>query len=98
MGDKPLREYIIKRVIDITKYIIESKNTVREAAKVFGISKSTVHKDCTERISEIDKDLCGEVSKVLQINLSERHIRGGEATKKKYLKKKIQGNKHITVS
>ena len=84
-----MKEYIIKRVIDISNYIIATKHTVREAAKVFGISKSTVHKDCTERISEIDKYICGEVYKVLQINLSERHLRGGEATKKKYLKKRI---------
>lgn len=92
MGDKPLREYIIKRVIDISNYIIETKHTVREAAKVFGISKSTVHKDCTERIFEIDKNLNNEVKKVLQTNLSERHIRGGEATKKKYLKKHLSNN------
>jgi putative DeoR family transcriptional regulator (stage III sporulation protein D) len=93
MGETLLKEYIIKRVIDISNYIIETKHTVREAAKVFGISKSTVHKDCTERAFEIDRNLFNRVKKILQINLSERHLRGGEATKKKYLKKRQLYNK-----
>lgn len=84
MGDSVLKEYIIKRVIDIANYIILTKNTVRETAKVFGVSKSTVHKDCTERIYDIDKNLYEKVKQVLDLNLSERHIRGGEATRKKY--------------
>ena len=83
-----MKEYIIRRVIDVSNYINETGFTVRETAKVFKISKSTVHKDCTERLFDIDKNLYKKVKKVLNINLSERHIRGGEATKIKYLKKK----------
>jgi putative DeoR family transcriptional regulator (stage III sporulation protein D) len=75
-------------VVDVSNYIIETGSTVRETAKVFKISKSTVHKDCTERLKEIDKYLLKEVKKVLDFNLSERHLRGGEATKKKYLKRR----------
>jgi putative DeoR family transcriptional regulator (stage III sporulation protein D) len=75
-------------VIDVSNYIIDTGKTVRETASVFKISKSTVHKDCTERLVEIDKDLFKKVKKVLNVNLSERHIRGGEATKRKYLNKK----------
>ncbi|HEY8419449.1 MAG TPA: sporulation transcriptional regulator SpoIIID [Clostridia bacterium] len=83
-----MREYIIKRALDLGYYFVENKKTVREAAKVFNISKSTVHKDITERLPEIDEDLFEQVRRVLDINLSERHIRGGLATKIKYLKSK----------
>ena len=67
------------------KYLIENKTTVRETAKKFGISKSTVHKDITEKLSMLNYELYEKVEQVLKINKSERHIRGGEATKKKYL-------------
>ena len=77
-------DYIAARVIKEAKYIIETNSTVRAAAEHFKISKSTVHKDVTERLKEIDKQLFGEVRKVLNFNLSERHIRGGMATKNKY--------------
>ena len=77
-------EYIIKRVITEGEYIVEKGATVRAAAEFFDVSKSTVHKDVTERLEEIDKDLFEEVKKVLSKNLSERHIRGGLATKNKY--------------
>ena len=77
-------EYIIKRVITEGEYIVEKGATVRAAAEFFDVSKSTVHKDVTERLEEIDKDLFEEVKKVLSKNLSERHIRGGQATKCKY--------------
>ena len=66
-------------------YLIENKATVRETAKRFGISKSTVHKDLTEKLYKINLLLYNEVMKILQTNKSERHIRGGEATKRKYL-------------
>ena len=79
-----MQEYIQKRVLEISNYIIESKSTVRQTAGVFGVSKSTVHKDVTERLIEIDKNLYGQVRDVLDKNLSERHIRGGMATKSKY--------------
>ncbi len=77
-------DYIIKRVITEGEYIVEHGATVRAAAVHFNISKSTVHKDVTERLEELDKDLYEEVKKVLSKNLSERHIRGGMATKCKY--------------
>lgn len=66
------------------EYIIEKKSTVRAAAKNFGISKSTVHKDITEKLPHINSTLYKEVKKVLETNKKERHIRGGMATKHKY--------------
>ena len=77
-------DYISERVIREAEYIIETKSTVRAAALHFNISKSTVHKDVTERLKEVDKELFKDVRKVLNTNLSERHIRGGMATKNKY--------------
>ena len=77
-------DYIAERVIKEGKYIIETNSTVRATAMYFKISKSTVHKDVTERLREIDVKLFKDVRKVLNINLSERHIRGGMATKNKY--------------
>jgi len=76
--------YIEERTVNIANYIIDKGATVRDAAKVFGISKSTIHKDMTERLPAINKALAHEVRGVLEINLSERHIRGGLATKHKY--------------
>lgn len=73
-----------KRCIEIGKYIRDTGATVRQAGSVFGISKSTVHIDVTKRLYEIDRILYEEVNKVLQENKAERHIRGGNATKKKY--------------
>ena len=66
-------------------YIIENNATVRQTAKAFGVSKSTVHKDVTERLVHINSALASEARKVLDVNKSERHIRGGLATKEKYL-------------
>ncbi|MBO7149689.1 MAG: sporulation transcriptional regulator SpoIIID [Clostridia bacterium] len=77
---------IRERVLREAEYIAETKSTVRQTAIVFHFSKSTVHKDVTERLKEIDKSLYKKVKKVLEKNLSERHIRGGEATRKKYKK------------
>lgn len=82
-----MKEYIEERAIELAHYIIEKKATVRAAAKKFGISKSTVHKDVTERLMKIKPDLADEVRVVLEENKAERHIRGGEATKAKYLGK-----------
>ncbi|MCI7804361.1 MAG: sporulation transcriptional regulator SpoIIID [Oscillospiraceae bacterium] len=72
------------RAIILGQYIIENKSTVRAAAKQFGISKSTVHKDVSERLPKIQPQLYPEVKKILDKNKQERHIRGGLATKKKY--------------
>lgn len=80
-----MRDYIEERAIEIAIYVIENHATVRQAAKEFGISKSTVHKDMTERLPYIDATLAKDARKVLDLNKSERHIRGGLATKEKYL-------------
>ena len=77
---------IEERAVKLAKYIIDSKDTVRGAAKKFGISKSTVHKDIASRLVNINKALAIEVRKVLDENKAERHIRGGQATKLKYIK------------
>lgn len=71
--------------MEIAKYIIDNNATVRQTAKQFGISKSTVHKDVTERLPEINPALAKSARKVLDVNKSERHIRGGLATREKYL-------------
>ena len=81
-----MQDYISERVIKEGLYIMETGNTVRAAADYFAISKSTVHKDVTERLKTIDKQLYMDVRQVLDKNLSERHIRGGIATKNKYKK------------
>lgn len=80
---------IEERTIELANYIIETKCTVREAAKKFGISKSTVHKDITERLSKINKGLAMQTHEVLMENKQERHIRGGIATREKYRKQSI---------
>lgn len=85
---KTLVGNVEKRCIDLGHYIVETKSTVRKAAKVFGISKSTVHNDVTKRLSVINPLLCSEVKTVLDENKAQRHIRGGLATKEKYSKMK----------
>lgn len=80
-----MKEYIEERAIEIAHYIIENNATVRQTAKQFGISKSTVHKDVTERLLTINPQLAAQARKVLDLNKSERHIRGGMATRQKYL-------------
>lgn len=76
---------IESRVINEAKYMISSGKTIREIAKVFGVSKSTVHKDLKERLPLVDKSLFFEVEKILKNHIEIRHIRGGAATQKKYL-------------
>ena len=78
---------IEERVVEVTRYIVGHKATVRETAKAFGISKSTVHKDVTERLARVNKNLAEATREVLDVNKSERHIRGGMATREKYLHK-----------
>ena len=78
---------IEERAINLAHYIIDSKDTVRGAAKKFGVSKSTVHKDVSERLIHINKALAAEVRMILDENKAERHIRGGMATKHKYEEK-----------
>ncbi|MGL6105550.1 sporulation transcriptional regulator SpoIIID [Romboutsia sp.] len=81
-----MRSHIEERAIVVAKYILEKNTTVRQTAKTFGVSKSTIHKDVTERLEEINPALAKEVKTVLEKNKSERHIRGGMATKMKYEK------------
>ena len=85
-------DYIVERVIKEAKYIVETQSTVRACAQHFNISKSTVHKDVTERLEEIDGVLYVEVRVVLNLNLAERHIRGGMATKSKYELKRTKNS------
>lgn len=83
-----MQDYIHKRVLEISYYILESSATVRQTANVFGVSKSTVHKDVTERLPVINEMLFNRVKTILDTNKAERHLRGGEATRKKYKTKK----------
>ena len=80
-----MKDYIEERAVEIGNYIVETNATVRQTAKKFGISKSTVHKDVTDRLIQINPSLAGETRKILDVNKEERHIRGGLATREKYL-------------
>ena len=79
-----MKDYIEDRVLEVAKYIIESKATIRRTAKVFGVSKSTIHKDMTERLPTINPQIANQAKTILDLNKSERHIRGGRATRLKY--------------
>lgn len=99
-GGVSLKGYIEERALELAGFIIENNATVRAAAKKFGISKSTVHKDVTERLAQINSVLAEKTKKVLEKNKAERHIRGGMATKAKYkqrseamLQRKCQNDK-----
>lgn len=82
-----MKDYIMKRVIDVANYMLVSNATVRRSAEVFCVSKSTIHKDCTERLEQLDKSLAKRVRRVLDINWSEKHVRGGNALALKYSKR-----------
>ncbi len=77
-------DYLTERILQEGEYVAENGATVRDAAKKFGVGKSTVHKDMTERLKYLDANLYDRVKKVLEINKKERHLRGGIATKNKY--------------
>ena len=79
-----MRHYIEERALELGSFIIENRTTVRAAAQNFGITKSTVHKDVTERLAKLDPLMAGQVKRILDENKAERHIRGGEATRQKY--------------
>lgn len=83
-----MNKKITKRVIDIADYIIETKNTIRQTAKEFKVSKSTVHKDIKERLYEIDKEKYNNIKKIMHEHLEIRHIKGGESTRQLFLRKK----------
>ncbi|MBE6533749.1 MAG: stage III sporulation protein D [Ruminococcaceae bacterium] len=86
---KELYVYSIEeRCVILARYLIDNKSTVRAVAKEFGVSKSTVHKDVTQVLKDVDVSLYKRVKEILEINKSERHIRGGEATRIKYINKK----------
>ena len=80
---------IEERCVILAKYLIENRATVRAVARVFGVSKSTVHKDVTQTLKNVDIDLYERAKDILEINKSERHIRGGEATRTKYINKRM---------
>jgi len=79
-----MQNYIRKRAVKVAQHILQTSDTVRQTAEVFGISKSTVHKDVAERLPRISQEMADQVKDILNINKSERHLRGGEATRKKY--------------
>ena len=79
-----MKDYIEQRCVEIAEYIITNKSTVRSCAKVFGVSKSTIHKEITERLVKVNPRLSKEVKHILEYNKSVRHIRGGLATQEKY--------------
>lgn len=81
-----LKGIVEQRAIKLAEYIIDNKSTVRAAAKEFGISKSTVHMDVSSRLKKFNPSLYNDVRKILDINKAERHIRGGMATKQKFIK------------
>lgn len=82
-----MKSYIKERTLQVAGHIFETKDTIRRTAKIFNLSKSTVHNDISKRLKKIDEKLFFEVQKVLDENFSQKHLRGGEATRKKYLKK-----------
>ncbi len=85
-----MKDHIWKRVIDIGDHILSTRETVRDTARHFGVSKSTVHKDVTERLPRLNPQLAKAVRDVLEFNKAERHLRGGEATRKKFLEKNVE--------
>lgn len=84
-----MQDYIRDRVLELGNYILVSNATVRQTAEIFGVSKSTVHKDVTERLPRVNQQLAFRVRAILELNKAERHIRGGEATRRKYCSEEI---------
>ena len=85
-----MNDILEARALRLGEYIVNQKATVRSAAKYFGVSKSTVHKDVSERLKDVNFSLYKEVKKILEVNKAQRHIRGGYATKNKYAKIKLK--------
>ena len=79
-----MRTNIEERAVSLARYIVDNRATVRAAARHFGVSKSTVHKDLSDRLQRINEPLYAQVKEILDFNKSERHIRGGLATRRKY--------------
>ena len=85
-----MRDDLETRARELAVYLIERRTTLRDAAKHFSVSKSTVHKDLSERLKEIDRSLYVQVKEILEQNKAERHLRGGDATKRKYQKQRAK--------
>ena len=85
-----MRDDLERRARELAVYLIERRTTIRDAAKHFSVSKSTVHKDLSERLREIDRSLYVKVKEILEQNKAERHLRGGDATKRKYQKQRAK--------
>ncbi len=85
-----MRDDLETRARELAVYLIERRTTIRDAAKHFSVSKSTVHKDLSERLREIDRSLYVQVKEILEQNKAERHLRGGDATKRKYQKQRAK--------
>ena len=85
-----MRDDLERRARELAVYLIERRTTIRDAAKNFSVSKSTVHKDLSERLREIDRSLYVQVKEILEQNKAERHLRGGDATKRKYQKQRAK--------
>lgn len=83
-----MNKYIIKRVLEVTDYILDTKETIRETAKKFNVSKSTVHKDLQERLSQIDVNKYNMIKKIMNEHTETRHIKGGESTRQLFLRKR----------
>lgn len=85
-----MKDYIAQRAAELAHYIVDNNATVRKAAGVYNVSKSTVHKDVHERLRSVNPALFREAGEVLERNKAQRHLRGGMATKEKYLKRRIE--------
>lgn len=83
-----MKAYIKERTLQVANYVLSTNNTIRKTAQVFRISKSTVHNDLSKRLQKLDKTAYHKVQKILDVNFNEKHIRGGDATKKKYAAEK----------
>ena len=79
-----MKGYIKERTLQVASYIADTQETIRQTAKVFNLSKSTVHNDLSKRLAAVDEELYEKVKKILDKNFEEKHIRGGQATKNKY--------------
>lgn len=83
-----MNKSIMQRVYSEAEYVLNTKSTVREVAKIFNVSKSTVHKDLQDRLKQLDKNMHSKIEKIFQEHVEIRHLRGGESTRKRYLKLK----------
>ena len=83
-----MSRHIIKRVVNIANHIINTKDTIRDTAKIFNVSKSTVHKDLQERLSQIDINMYNQIKEIMNEHIETRHIKGGESTRQLFIRKK----------